>query len=170
MRQYLRQLNKIEIVFFTLSVFMIFEYIALATWANKDLSEGRFALFMDERITFDGVRRILYPESITDFMLSIVHGGDHRYGRSLWNSIALFSFIPERIWGVTGQIIASRMTQAIILSSSFILLHSFTCSNITRCGFENFKSFNSCNNVVLPLPILPSIENISTILSLLLYS
>lgn len=105
-----------------LSCALISVYVLLATWANFDLSAGRFALFMDERITFDGVRHILHPEGIKDFVLSVVHGGDHRYGRSLWNSIAIFSFIPERLFGETGQIIAGRTTQVVILISAFVLL------------------------------------------------
>jgi hypothetical protein len=119
---YLHRHTKLEITFLMLTVVMMFGCIALATWANTDLSAGRFALFMDERITFDGVRHILHPVSIKDFLLSIVHGGDHRYGRSLWNSIALFSFVPEQIWGESGQIIADRMAQVFILSTAFFLL------------------------------------------------
>lgn len=51
--------------------------------ANFDLTAGRFSLFMDERITFDGVKKILHPDGFRSFIGSVV-GGDQRYGRSLW--------------------------------------------------------------------------------------
>jgi len=53
---------------------------------------------MDERITFDGVRNILHPDSLRHFIWSVFDGGDHRYGRSLWNSMAIFSFVPRFEW------------------------------------------------------------------------
>jgi hypothetical protein len=99
-------------VFFTL-VPLLFAGLAIA--ANADLSAGRFALFMDERITFDGVRRITHPASLQSFLWSVADGGDHRYGRSLWNSMAAFSFLPQRIWGDPGQIIAGRTLQVLFL-------------------------------------------------------
>lgn len=119
---YLNRHTKTELTFLMLSVVLVFFYVGLAAWANADLSAGRFALFMDERITFDGVRHILHPDGTIDFLLSVLHGGDHRYGRSLWNSIAIFSFLPERVWGEAGQIIADRMAQVVILTSTLVLL------------------------------------------------
>ena len=77
--------------------------------ANSDLAAGRFALFMDEGMVFDGVSKILHPASLRDFAFAIVNGGDQRYGRSLWNLTALVAYLPERIWGDTGLIIAERM-------------------------------------------------------------
>ena len=111
----------IDVIWILAFVFIIVLYLVLSYIGNTDLTAGRFALFMDERITFDGVRHILHPSSITDWILSVVHGGDHRYGRSLWNSIAIFSFIPERIWGESGQIVADRMAQVFILLTAYSL-------------------------------------------------
>ena len=96
-------------------------YVVLAADANADLTVGRFALFMDERITFDGVKNILHPEGLKHFVWGIADGGDQRYGRSLWNTMAVFSFLPERLFGEPGQIFAGRMTGVIILLSAFIL-------------------------------------------------
>ncbi|MES2356523.1 MAG: hypothetical protein V4568_19405 [Pseudomonadota bacterium] len=102
----------------------IFIYWAIA--ANIDLSMGRFALYMDERITFDGVKKILHPDGLRSFFWAITNGGDQRYGRSLWNSIAAFSFLPERLWGDSGQIIAGRMLQVFMLAATcFIFLFGF---------------------------------------------
>lgn len=114
--------SKSEIIWLFLFVAVTCFYLALAIQANSDLLDGRFVLFMDERITFDGVNNILHPEGIKHFFWSILDGNDHRYGRSLWNTIAIFSFIPELIFGEAGQILAGRMTQVVILVSAFILL------------------------------------------------
>lgn len=101
---------------------IILFYLILSYKANIDLTAGRFVLFMDERITFDGVRNILHPSGILDWIVSVVHGGDHRYGRSLWNSLAVFAFVPEYLWGESGQIISSRMAQVVILLSGYFIL------------------------------------------------
>jgi len=39
-------------------------WLAVVWKANADLTEGRFALFMDEGIIFDGVRDILHPDQL----------------------------------------------------------------------------------------------------------
>lgn len=96
-------------------------YVPLTVSANSDLAAGRFALFMDERITFDGVKKILHPNDISLFLYSVIDGGDHRYGRTLWNSIAIFSAIPERLFGDYGQIVATRMLQVILVVVSYFV-------------------------------------------------
>lgn len=97
-------------------------YVRLAILANSDLAAGRFVLFMDERITFDGVKNILHPTDLEQFFYSIFDGGDHRYGRSLWNSVAIFSAIPEKIFGASGQIVATRILQVILIISSYCVI------------------------------------------------
>lgn len=96
-------------------------YVPVTISANSDLADGRFVLFMDERITFDGVKRILHPDGLPQFLNSVLDGGDHRYGRSLWNSIAIFSLIPEKLFGDAGQIIASRMLQVVLIVASYCI-------------------------------------------------
>ena len=96
-------------------------YVPLTISANSDLANGRFVLYMDERITFDGVKRILRPDGLAQFFSSVLNGGDHRYGRSLWNSIAIFSAIPERLFGDSGQIIAARMLQFVLIVASYCI-------------------------------------------------
>ena len=113
--------TRIERACLLLFTVLVAFYIVLAADANADLTVGRFALFMDERITFDGVKNILHPEGLKHFAWSIVDGGDQRYGRSLWNAMAVFSFLPERLFGEPGQIFAGRMTGVIVLLSAFIL-------------------------------------------------
>lgn len=105
-----------------LTVLLLVGYTVFVAWANFDLADGRFVLFMDERIAFDGVQRILHPDSLTSLLYNILDGGDHRYGRSLWNSMAVASLIPAHLFGDQGQIIASRMLQAALLMTAFMVL------------------------------------------------
>lgn len=100
--------------------------IILSFKANTDLTEGRYALFMDERITFDGVRILLHPTSIRSLLDNVIDGGDHRYGRILWNTSALFSILPERAWGISGQIVSTRLIHSIIqLAAYWIFIFGF---------------------------------------------
>jgi len=96
-------------------------FSVLAILANWDLSIGRHVLFMDEHVTFDGVRHLLHPESRDNFLFNLLDGKDHRYGRILWNISALFSFLPERIFGAQGQIIATRLTQFSALITAYLI-------------------------------------------------
>jgi hypothetical protein len=94
-------------------VFFIYQSVE----ANLTARIGGHVLFMDERIIFDGVQTILYPDSWTQFIDAIINGGDQRYGRILYNLSAFVSFIPEKIYGEQGQIFATRM-----LSTSLIVI------------------------------------------------
>ncbi len=107
-----------------ISLFVIpfLAYFYFAVRANLDLSMGRYALFMDERITFDGVRAILQPANVQSFFFAITDGGDNRYGRILWTAMAAFSWIPELVFGEQGQIIAGRIWQTLLISASVVLL------------------------------------------------
>ena len=90
--------------------------------ANLDLTDGRHVLFMDEQISFDGVRRILHPEGFGDLLDAIFVGSDFRYGRIFWNLAALVSWLPEKIFGPPGQIVATRFLQHALLLAAYILL------------------------------------------------
>jgi hypothetical protein len=92
-----------------------------ATLANVDLVAGRHELFMDERVTFDGVRPILHPKSIRNWAGSIVLG-DQRYGRMLWYSMAAAAWVPERMFGPTGQIVAGRMLEVSLMVAAALVL------------------------------------------------
>jgi hypothetical protein len=78
-------------------------------------------IYIDESITFNGVKKILYPESLNEFIWAITDGDDHRYGRILWNSIAAAAYIPSIYFGDIGQLFAGRMLQVVLLISSFII-------------------------------------------------
>ena len=105
----------------SLAFIIVCAFFLAAVRANLDLTDGRFALFMDERITFDGVRRVLHPKDFDSLLWAIADGGDQRYGRILWNATALASFLPEMLWGAAGQIIASRMLETFVLLAAFLV-------------------------------------------------
>ena len=92
-------------------------------------------LYVDENITFSGVKRILHPGSVNEFIWAITDGDDHRYGRILWNSIAAAAYIPTAFFGDIGQLLAGRMLQVVLLISSFIILaQTFIESKPLRIG------------------------------------
>jgi hypothetical protein len=77
---------------------------------------------MDEKIIFDGVTKILHPTSLIVFLENVIDGGDQRYGRILWNLAALVSFVPERIFGEPGQIVATRMLMSFMVGLGMLIL------------------------------------------------
>lgn len=94
----------------------------LSTWANLDLTDARAALFMDEMIPFDNVKRILTAPSTEALGFAIADGGDHRYGRIFYNVSALVGWLPYRVAGDTGLIIAIRGTQSAMLIGAMVVI------------------------------------------------
>lgn len=105
--------------------------LLLSVMSLFDLSAGRFALFMDEQISYDGISAILHSESLSDFILNVTTGfdGDLRYGRAFWNINALFAAPAFAFWGSTGQIIATRLIGLVALTLSYIILCRIAISN-----------------------------------------
>jgi len=101
---------------------LVLGYLYLSVMANLDLIDGRFALNMDERITYDGVQQIYHPDTVSTFIWSVMDGNDHRYGRSLWNASAVAAYLPTAVFGDAGQIFATRMLQSVFLLLAFVLL------------------------------------------------
>ena len=97
-------------------------FLVLATWGNLDLKQDRAFLFMDELIVHNGTRAILDAPDRASFWRAVFDGGDHRYGRVLWNVTALASSLPYRIWGVPGLIVATRTTLTTCLLCAYALL------------------------------------------------
>ena len=129
---HLYQKNRITIIELISFFLIAFTFIFLLVLANRDLVSS-FSLFMDERISFDGVSNILHPSGVSNFIWSIADGGDHRYGRIFWNSTALFVVLPEYFLGEFGQIFFTRMFHALlIIASFFILTRTFIKNSILR--------------------------------------
>jgi hypothetical protein len=106
-------------------------HLLITSIANKDLRAGSYMLFMDEKIIFDGVAKILHPNSLTGFFQNVIDGGDQRYGRILWNLAALVSFVPERFFGESGQIVATRMLMSFMVGLGSLILVSALIQNKT---------------------------------------
>jgi hypothetical protein len=93
-------------------------------WAIKAICAGSaspFTLFMDERITYEPIHKALVGTWF-DLFAFFFDGHDNRYGRLLWNINFITSYIPYQVFGDQGQIIATRLTQALILLSGYILI------------------------------------------------
>jgi hypothetical protein len=76
---------------------------------------------MDEQIAFYEIKNILYANSFENFFKAIVFG-DQRYGRIIYYITSVLLFIPERIYGESGQIFLTRTIFAIVLFASYIIL------------------------------------------------
>jgi len=131
----LRKLDKFLGLVLIASALLVALYFT--TKANLNLAQDPYFLPGDERITFDGVKELLHPESFLAFIDTIIDGRNnpypHIYGRILWNISAIFSFLPEKFWGVSGQIIATRFTHAIIQLLAYgLLVFTFIRSWILR--------------------------------------
>lgn len=57
-------INRTKVILFAMICLLIAGYAALATMTNTDLTVGRFTLFMDERITFDGGGYLLWSTRV----------------------------------------------------------------------------------------------------------
>ncbi len=127
----LKKLDKFLGIVLIASALVVSLYLIIK--ANRDLLYP-YALFMDERVTYDGIRKILHPDNLIYLFDQIIDGEDHRYGRILWNLSALFSAIPEKLWGSQAQVFSTRMVQAIFQLVSYLLLVFFFTTSWTIRG------------------------------------
>ena len=99
-------------------------FLYLAVLANLDLSQGRYVISysIDELLIFEPVKEILHSENPLRFVGNVISGGYAGYGNVVYNTSALISAIPEYLYGESGQIFATRMTQAVFLLAAFIIL------------------------------------------------
>ena len=124
----LKKIDKVlGFIAFVLSIAILLNSIAEA---NLDLIDGRFALFYDEWITFDGVKNLLKPGNFSNFLQNIIDG-IYLYGRGLMYFSAIFSYIPFGIFGDSGLIAANRIFQAVILlGTNALICFSFIRSKV----------------------------------------
>ena len=104
-----------------LTTLLILGVLALSLWGNSNNINPRY-LFIDEQITFYPIAKILSPSGLDEWLWLVSDGNDHRYGRLLWNAIALFALIPTKLFGESSQIIAGREAGAVFLLLSYLLL------------------------------------------------
>lgn len=104
-----------------LSALLISGVLILTLWGNSNNLNPRY-LFIDEQITFFPVMKILDPSGLDELLWLISDGSDYRYGRILWNSIAVVALIPAKLFGLAGQVVAARGLGTLLLLASYFLL------------------------------------------------
>jgi hypothetical protein len=107
----------------------VLSFMFVAFKANLDLSSEYNILFMDELISYREIFDILNAESFSNLFDQITDGGDHRYGRIIYNLGALVSYLPSKIWGEQGQIISYRFLLVVLIAISAISLSSLFIKN-----------------------------------------
>ena len=117
-----RKKKVIDLFFVLILIFILLLFSKLVIAANIDLCSGRFHLDMDERLSFDGIKKILHPCNFNGFLFQVFDGTYQFYGRIFWNLGALFSYLPEKLYLNTGQIIANRFLQYILILSSYFII------------------------------------------------
>jgi len=109
-------------LFFILGVIGILSiYHLFLIPANLDLSENAFSQFMDEQVVYDAIQSILNSNNFLDLCSNYAFG-DQRYGRIIYLIGAAFAYFPEKFWGESGQIIATRFLFSSTLFVSYLLL------------------------------------------------
>ena len=117
-------MNKVfnsNLLFFLGVIGILFIYHLFLIPANVDLSEGAFSQFMDEQIFYDAIQSILNSNNFIDVCANYAFG-DQRYGRVIYLIGAVFAYFPEKFWGESGQIIATRFLFSSVLFLSYLLL------------------------------------------------
>ena len=87
----------------------------------------------DNRIALVDVNGILHPGDVKHFDFYTISGSTLFYGRVMMWTDALVSFIPDKIWGIQGQVVATRLTHFfILLLSLHLLIIFFIKDNLLR--------------------------------------
>lgn len=119
--QYMNKVFNSNLLFFLGVIGILFIYHLFLIPANVDLSEGAFSQFMDEQIFYDAIQSILNSNNFIDVCANYAFG-DQRYGRVIYLIGAIFAYFPEKFWGESGQIIATRFLFSSVLFLSYLLL------------------------------------------------
>lgn len=118
-------------------------FFAFSIYANINLIHP-LETYIDEQVTFKGVDRILRADSASQFWWEISNGGDLRYGRILWYTLAAVGYIPFSIWSIEGIILTGRLISASFLISAYALL--------TITFISNWRLRIPCFLILLSLP------------------
>ena len=95
----------------------------------------------DEYLTIREVYSILEPASMKHWFLAVIGGDILYYGRVVFYSDALVAWLPYKIWGISGLVMAVRMAHALwILLAVIVLGRSF----IRNPAFRLFWYWGAC--------------------------
>ncbi|WP_144306246.1 hypothetical protein [Oceanidesulfovibrio marinus] len=134
--------QRIMIVF---SLSAICYVLALMVWANIDFLVPH-AIFMDEQLTFDGIKKIHASQSV-HLLIENIASDDQRYGRVHWYIPALITMPFARYIGDSGILLFTR-----ILSALYLVLG---CIVLSRVFIKNRVRRYLCAAVLLYIPFTP---------------
>ena len=117
-------LQSIYALVIVLSIACAFVYTQSAADGSSGYLNTHYTQF-DERIAISDVNSILHPGDAKHFVFYVISGSTQQYGRFMMYTDAAFSFVPEKIWGLRGQVIATRMCHFLFLLLAIHLLISF---------------------------------------------
>ncbi len=114
--KYLQHLFKVILALFLIFTCYLNTFQIDGTCGYQD----RFTQF-DELIAIGNVNAMLTPESAKHFVFYTISGNTVMYGRAIFYIDAITSFIPYKIWGLSGQIVATRITHTLSLLVAFYI-------------------------------------------------
>jgi hypothetical protein len=109
-------------------------YFLFASNLNTFQTDGtcgqndRFSQF-DELVAIGEVNAIVNPGDAKHFVFFSLIGTTAMYGRAMFYVDGIVSYFPYKIWGLKGQIIATRIVHTFVLLLSFYLLIIVFVSN-----------------------------------------
>lgn len=109
----------------------------------------------DEYIAVKEVYSILHPISLKHFVMAVISGNALYYGRIMFYIDAIVAFLPFKIWGTTGMVLAIRMFHAICILSAFLILSkTFLETNRQRVLFfiGSFCLYFTMYFIMMPKP------------------
>lgn len=107
----------------------------------------------DEYLTVRQVYSILEPASWKHFVMAVISGEKLYYGRVMFYVDALLAYIPYKIWGVDGMILAIRMTHAVVLAFGLLILaQTFINSKGYKLLFLIFCGLGFYSNYFIMMP------------------
>ena len=119
--QYMNKVFNSNLLFFLTAIGFLVIYHFFLIPANLDLSNRSYSLYMDEQVPYDAIQSILNSNNFSEMISNYVFG-DQRFGRIIYLMGAAFSYFPEKSWGESGQIIATRFLFSSALFVSYLLL------------------------------------------------
>lgn len=109
----------------------------------------------DEYIAVKEVYSILHPVSLKHLFMALISGNILFYGRIMFYLDALIAYVPFKIWGITGMVMAVRMTHAVlILISVCVLAGTFLKDNTKKMVFyvATLGTYYSMYFMMMPKP------------------
>jgi hypothetical protein len=109
-----------------LELTVIVAFLTYTGFINFTLTEGSNLHYgitaHDEYVAVNEVYNILHPFSAKHLFMAVTTGSIQYYGRAMFYTDAIFAFLPEKIWGLSGMVVAIRCFHALLLTISFFIL------------------------------------------------